>query len=91
MRCGSTSPASPICSAASAELVADVQTRFAVAGLSTRVAIAPTAAAAWALAHYGDAPAVICGKDTGAKLADLPVAALRLAAGSRRGRWSGSG
>jgi protein ImuB len=60
------------------KLVADVQTRFAVAGLSTRVAMAPTAAAAWALAHYGDAAAVICGKDTGAKLADLPVAALRL-------------
>jgi protein ImuB len=63
-----------------AELVADVQTRFAVAGLSTRVAIAPTAAAAWALAHFGKAGAVICGKDTGAKLADLPVAALRLPA-----------
>jgi len=60
------------------KLVADVQTRFAVAGLSTRVAMAPTAAAAWALAHYGNAAAVICSKDTGAKLADLPVAALRL-------------
>ena len=60
------------------KLVADVQTRFAVAGLSTRVAMAPTAAAAWALAHYGNAAAMICGKDTGAKLADLPVAALRL-------------
>ena len=59
-------------------LLADVQMRFAVAGLSTRVAMAPTAAAAWALAHYGNAAAVICGKDTGAKLADLPVAALRL-------------
>ena len=60
------------------ELVADVQTRFAAAGLSTRVAIAPTAAAAWALAHFGKAAGVICGRDTGAKLADLPVAALRL-------------
>ena len=59
-------------------LVADVQARFAAAGLSTRVAMAPTAAAAWALAHYGSAAAVICGQDTGAKLADLPVAALRL-------------
>jgi protein ImuB len=59
-------------------LLADVQMRFAVAGLSTRVAMAPTAAAAWALAHYGNAAAVICGKDTGARLADLPVAALRL-------------
>ena len=60
------------------KLVADVQTRFALAGLTTRVAMAPTAAAAWALAHYGSAAAVICGKDTGAKLADLPVEALRL-------------
>ena len=60
------------------KLVADVQERFAVAGLSTRVALAPTAAAAWALAHYGNAAATICGKDTGAKLADLPVAGLRL-------------
>jgi len=60
------------------DLAADVQTRFAVAGLSTRVAIAPTAAAAWALAHYGHARALVCTKDTGAKLADLPVAALRL-------------
>ncbi|HEX6411169.1 MAG TPA: DUF6504 family protein [Sphingomicrobium sp.] len=59
-------------------LVADVQERFAIAGLSTRVALAPTAAAAWALAHYCHAAAIICGKDTGAKLADLPVAGLRL-------------
>lgn len=33
-------------------LALDVQTRFAVAGLSTRVAIAPTAAAAWAFARF---------------------------------------
>ena len=59
-------------------LVTDVQERFALAGLSTRIALAPTAAAAWALAHYGKAPAIICGTNTGAKLADLPVAALRL-------------
>jgi protein ImuB len=60
------------------DLVADVQTRFAVAGLSTRLAIAPTAAAAWALAHYDIAPSLVCTKDMGAKLAELPVAALRL-------------
>ena len=59
-------------------LVRDIRTRFAVAGLTTRIAIAPTATAAWALSHYGEAAAVMCGKDTGAKLADLPVAALRL-------------
>jgi protein ImuB len=46
-------------------------------GVSCRLAIAPTAAAAWALAHYGNAPIIICGKNTGAKLAGLPVAALR--------------
>lgn len=59
-------------------LVADVRKRFAALGLSVRMAIGPTAAAAWALAHYGKASATICAKDTGAKLADLPVAALRL-------------
>ena len=59
-------------------LVMDIGTRFATAGLTARIAIAPTATAAWALSHYGKAAAVICGKDTGAKLADLPVAALRL-------------
>ena len=67
----------------SAELVEDVRRRgFAALGVSCPLAIAPTAAAAWALAHYGSAPMIICGKDTGAKLADLPVAALRFAAGS---------
>lgn len=58
-------------------LIADVQARLATAGFSTRVAMAPTAAAAWALAHYGKA-ATICGRDIGAQLAVLPVAALRL-------------
>ena len=33
-------------------LVRDVRRRFAQIGLSTQIAIAPTAAAAWALAHY---------------------------------------
>jgi protein ImuB len=65
-------------------LLTNVQTRFAVAGLSTRVALAPTAAAAWALAHYGHSPAVICSRDTGARLANLPVAALRLSTEATR-------
>ena len=42
-----------------AELAADVQERFAVAGLSTRVAVAPTAAAAWALSRYGRSPSIV--------------------------------
>ena len=49
-----------------AAMVADMQMRFAALGLTARIAIAPTTAAAWALARYkGDIPA-------------LPVAALRL-------------
>jgi len=56
-------------------LVDDVRRCFARMGLTTRVAIAPTAAAAWALAHH--APC-ICDEDVAAKLAPLHVSALRL-------------
>jgi protein ImuB len=48
-------------------LVQDVTTRFASIGLTTRVAIAPTAAAAWAFSHFG-----------GGDLTPLHVSALRL-------------
>jgi len=48
-------------------LVRDVRRRFAQAGFTTRVAIARTAAAAWALSHFG-----------GDELAPLHVSALRL-------------
>jgi protein ImuB len=37
-------------------LVQDVRGRFAAMGLTARVAIAPTTAAAWALAHYSPSP-----------------------------------
>jgi len=57
-----------------AELVADLQRRFAALGLTARIAIAPTAAAAWALGRYNPG---ICDA-VEAKLAPLPVAALRL-------------
>jgi protein ImuB len=40
-------------------LMRDVQAKFASLGLTVRVAIAPTAAAAWALAHYSPSP--LCG------------------------------
>ncbi len=56
-------------------LTRDVQRRFAALGLTTRLAIAPTAAAAWALAHH--APC-ICGDDVGEKMAPLHISALRL-------------
>jgi protein ImuB len=48
-------------------LVQDVITRFAAIGLTARVAIAPTAAAAWAFSRFG-----------GDELAPLHVSALRL-------------
>ena len=41
-------------------LVKDVRGRFAALGLSSRIAIAPTAAAAWALARYSPSP--LCGR-----------------------------
>ena len=48
-------------------LVRDIERRFAGIGLTSRVAIAPTAAAAWAFSHFG-----------GDQLAPLHVSALRL-------------
>ena len=60
-------------------LIADVQARFAARGLAIRAAIAPTAGAAWALAHYGQPGALLSPQeDIAACLAGLPVAALRL-------------
>jgi protein ImuB len=56
-------------------LVADVRQRFADLGFTSRSAIAPTAAAAWALAPY--APC-ICDEEVEARLAPLHVSALRL-------------
>ncbi len=50
-----------------AVLLEDAAVRLAARGLTVRLAIAPTAGAAWALAHYG-----------GGMLDQLPVAALRL-------------
>ena len=57
-------------------LVRDIGTRFARIGLTVRVAIAPTAAAAWALARFS--PAIVDEAGLAPALAPLPVAALRL-------------
>ncbi|MFN6935874.1 MAG: Y-family DNA polymerase, partial [Tsuneonella sp.] len=62
-----------------ARLLADARGRFQHRGLAARLAIAPTAGAAWALAHYGPASTILPAHgDVAAALADLPVAALRL-------------
>lgn len=60
-------------------LLADAQALFDARGLTARLAIAPTAGAAWALAHYGPDRAILDqGGDMAQRLARLPVAALRL-------------
>ena len=60
-------------------LIADARACFAARGFAVRVAIAPTAGAAWALAHHGPDGAVLTGDaDPLTALRDLPVAALRL-------------
>jgi protein ImuB len=70
-------------------LLDDVYARFAARDITARAAIAPTAGAAWALAHYGrylDQPtlntsthAILFPDDNmAARLGGLPVAALRL-------------
>ena len=56
-------------------LVGDIQLRFARLGLTAQIAIAPTAAAAWALAHHSPC---ICDDDVAARIAPLHVSALRL-------------
>jgi len=60
-------------------LLGDVETAFARRGLTVRAAIAPTAGAAWALAHYGPPRSIVSANDNALRhLSDLPVAALRL-------------
>jgi len=64
-----------------ARLLADARAAFVRRRLAARLALAPTAGAAWALAHFGPEEAVLdpAGDvDAGAALAPLPVAALRL-------------
>lgn len=62
-----------------AKLLDDAQALFEKRGLTARLAIAPTAGAAWALAHYGPPCSILApDDDMAARLSDLPVAALRL-------------
>ncbi|MBT0669095.1 DNA polymerase Y family protein [Novosphingobium profundi] len=60
-------------------LLADARAAFARRRFAVRMAIAPTAGAAWALAHHGPDGAILrSGDDPAQRLAGLPVAALRL-------------
>ena len=60
-------------------LLTDVAAACARRGLTVRTALAPTAGAAWALAHFGPPGAILAPDDDPLRLlGDLPVAALRL-------------
>jgi protein ImuB len=62
------------------KLIADLALRLKNFGLPARLAVAATPGAAWALSHFHEAPLFVLppGHEASA-LADLPVAALRLA------------
>ena len=60
-------------------LLADVRKVFARWGFTARMAIAPTAGAAWALAHHGPSSSILpLGENITDRLCELPVAGLRL-------------
>ncbi|WP_240611016.1 Y-family DNA polymerase [Oceaniglobus ichthyenteri] len=61
-----------------AALLRDMYQRFALQGLTARLALAPTRGAAQALARYGTAHTICTSGDVAAALAPLPVIALRL-------------
>ena len=62
-----------------ARMLADVETAFAARKLAVRSAIAPTAGAAWALAHFGAHKSILDSQSDALRiLGELPVAALRL-------------
>ncbi|MEW5425156.1 DNA polymerase Y family protein [Amorphus sp. 3PC139-8] len=58
-------------------LLRDLRERVVRAGLSARAAIAPTAGAAWAMAHYGSTD-ILTEDGVAGALAPLPVEALRI-------------
>lgn len=61
-----------------AAMLVDMETRLALLGLSSRLAVAPTWGAAWALARHGTVRAICPADGIAAMLAPLPVAGLRL-------------
>lgn len=61
-----------------AAMLADFRRRLHAGGLPFRCAIADTAGAAWALAHYGEDEVIVPPDAQAAYLAPLPPAALRL-------------
>lgn len=67
-----------------AAILRDIVQRFAMQGLTAKVALAPTRGAAQALARYGLPHTMCTATDVAEKLAPLPVIALRLDANTDR-------
>jgi protein ImuB len=63
-----------------AGLLEEVSRRLAVMGLTSRLAIAPTRGAAWALARFGQGREACASGELAARMAPLPVRALRITA-----------
>ncbi|MGI9170715.1 MAG: DNA polymerase Y family protein, partial [Caulobacteraceae bacterium] len=61
-----------------AAMMEDLAARLGAGGIPVRVAAAATPGAAWALAHFGQDQVRAGAAETMARLAPLPVAALRL-------------
>lgn len=58
-------------------MIEDLLIRLARLGFTARAALAPTPGAAWALARFGGATAIVAEGETQGRIASLPVAALR--------------
>lgn len=67
-----------------AAMLRDMNVRFKMQGLTTRLSIAPTRGAAQMLARYGAAHSICDADDVATHLASLPVAALRIDADTVR-------
>ena len=63
-----------------AAMLADIEARFSLLGLTAQLAVAPTWGAAWALARYGGVRAICPPDQIARQLGPLPVSALRLEA-----------
>ncbi len=61
-----------------AAMLTDMEARLSGLGLTSRVAVAPTWGAAWALARHGGERAICGAEEVAVRLAPLPASALRL-------------
>lgn len=61
-----------------AAMLIEIETQLSLLGLTSRLAVAPTWGAAWALARFGPVRAICLADETWAKLGPLPVTGLRL-------------